>query len=142
MIENYKPIEHIKVSQEAVTKQEEMIIDDLQKHTYIHLSDRLSRLRSLELRYSKENYEYEIEKVTRLLSDFLAYQEALFNLMTNGKIIPVYVSNYASGNFYGANRIVISYEERQSMMITSGTIEVSLPIFVHDTFILKPSLKK
>ncbi|KHL91839.1 hypothetical protein QW71_32595 [Paenibacillus sp. IHB B 3415] len=113
MIQNYKPLDHIKVSQEAVEKQEGMILDHFQKHAYFHLSERLSRLRILEMRYSAESFGIETEKITQQLSDFLAYQEALFNLMTNGKIIPVYVSNYSSSNFYGANSIVISYEERQ-----------------------------
>lgn len=141
-IQNYYPLDHIKVSQETVEKQEAEILNYLNKNNYIHLSHRLSNISSIEIRYTKESYEFEIEKVNKLLSDFLAFQEALFNLMSDGKIIPVYVSNYLSKNLVGAGRVRISYEERQSMMTTSGTTEISIPIFVHDTFMLKPSLRK
>jgi len=141
MIHRYKPLDHIEVTQESVEKCETNLLEYLQKNTYVHLNDYLAPLSNLTLTYTKESYESEIGQLTKKISHFMEIQEALFNLMTRGKIMPVYISNVSNTNYYGLNILTIRYEEKQGMMTTSGTIQLSIPILVHNAFTLKPSLK-
>ncbi|MFB6367681.1 hypothetical protein ACFCP7_27340 [Paenibacillus elgii] len=139
LIQNYRPIEHIKVSKDMVDQMEERILNQLGKEPYVHLRDQLAKLGSMTLNYTTENFNAEIEKMSEQLSMVMAYQEALFNLMTSGQIMPVKISNvYNTGGGY---HFKIAYQENRGMSFTSGETEISIPILVHETFMLRPSLK-
>lgn len=117
---------------------EESILSHLKINLYIHLSNQLSKITNIELHYNRENYEDEFKRFTEKISNFMAFQEALFNLMTKGKIMPVNISTIISGR---RTYVRVSYSERQGTSTFSGDTDISIPILVHETFMLKPTLK-
>ncbi|GEM_PF-3395166 len=135
MIQHYKPIDHIKVSTEMVEDIEKGIINYLKSNSYIHLSEKASQIKEFRLKYTKESYGTEIERVSVAISKFMAHQEALFNLMTKGKIMPVRISNAPSILYRYSFKIF--YEEQRGSMTTSGDVEISIPIFIHETVALE-----
>ncbi len=138
LIESYNPLDKINVTQEAVDEQERMIINHLQNNQYVIIREKLYTIQNRSINYYGSNAESVFQELTNDISDFMAFQEALFNLMRKGEIMPIRIPNtYLSGS----DEIRICYSENVGGGIHSGQKRLSIPIFVHDQFIRTPSLR-
>jgi len=138
LIDSYDPLNNINVTQEAVAEQERMIINHLQNNQYVTIREKLYSIQNRSINYNRSNAESVIQELTNDISDFMAFQEALFNLMRKGEIMPIRIPNtYPSGS----DEIRICYSENVGGGIHSGQKHLSIPIFVHDQFIRTPSLR-
>ena len=136
-IDNYNPLDKIKVTRGDVERWEEVVLNQLEEKQYITIQERLLAIQNQTLKYSSGDAERVFQKLTDVISDFLAYQEAVFNLMRQGEIMPVIPSRYS----FSVNDFRIKFEETSGGGITSGERQLNIPIFVHNQFIRTPSLR-
>lgn len=133
LIDNYDYLAKIQVDTEMVESFKNKIMNTLKKEIYVNLTDQFSKLSNYSIRCSLENEQDELDKYTKELSNFMAYQEALYEMMLEGTLMPVKVTNAISYGNYSAR---INY----SIGNTSAEPHIFIPILTHDRFMLKPSL--
>lgn len=135
-IDNYNPMNALHVTVSDVEQWEKKILEQLNKNQYVHLSEVLSTLQNQSLQYRKDEAESVFKEFSNKVSDFMAYQEALFQLMNKGEIMPVKIPNAYTYDGYGVR---IRYAESSGMSTTSGERVFNVPIFVYEHFIRTPS---
>ncbi|SDL24130.1 hypothetical protein [Natronincola ferrireducens] len=137
LIDRYDFMKKMKVDERMVDAYKEKILRTLENKTYIHLADEFTGLSNYSIECSQQTEEQELEKFSGKLSKFMAYQEALHDMVTSGKLIPVKITNtYSVGSF----NVRIHYAIRNGMSTLSGDRDINIPILEHNTFMLKPSL--
>jgi len=135
-IDSYNPMKAIYVTKENVEQWEKKILEQLNLKQYVHLSEELNVLQNLSLHYQRDEAENVFNEFSTSISNFMAFQEALFQLMNKGEIMPVIIpKTYLSGGY----DIRIKYAESSSMSTTFGERIFNIPIFVHEHFIRTPS---
>ncbi|MDD2481192.1 MAG: hypothetical protein PHC44_07285 [Lutispora sp.] len=113
------------------------ILKTLQNKSYVHLSDEFTCLSNYTIDCNTQTEQSELDKFTQTLSKFMAYQEALYDMVTEGKLMPVKITNtYSVGNF----NVSINYSIRNGMSTLRGEKDISIAILDNNTFMLKPSL--
>lgn len=137
IFENYNPLDNVKVTREDVKQQERLALNQLERKQYISIREKFFALQDQTLEYSVSDADIVFQQLTNRISEFMAYQEALFNLMRQGEIMPVNTNAYSIGE----TNIRIKFAERSSGCITSGQRHLNIPIFVHDYFVRTPSLR-
>lgn len=135
-IDNYNPMKEIHVTGADVEQWEKKILKQLQDKQYVHLYEEFNVFQNQFLQYRKDEAESVFKEFSNKVSDFMAYQEALFQLMNKGEIMPVKIPNAYTYDGYG---IRIRYAESSGMSTTSGERVFNIPIFVHEHFIRTPS---
>ncbi len=137
-IDSYNFMKNIRVIEDGVKFYKEKILKRLKTEDYIKLSDEFNGLSNYEINCNNQEVERELDKFTERLSDFMAYQEALHDMVIEGKLIPIKITNMSScGNF----NIRIQYSIRNGMSTLKGYKDIGIPILENNTFMLKPSLK-
>lgn len=136
LFDSYKAMDNINVTEEMVNVWEKSILKDFENKKVIYL-EMPSSLQNYRFIYTKSSYEEEVKKLNSIISDFMAYQEAIMSLINKGKIIPVNSPNM----FYSRNyNIKIYAEENSSNSTTYIDSELLVPILEYKAFMLKPSL--
>lgn len=135
-IDNYNPMNEIHITDADVEQWEKKILKQLQDKQYVHLYEEFNVFQNQSLQYRKDEAEIVLRKFTSKVSNFMAFQEALFQLMIKGEIMPVKIPNTYT---YGGYEIRIRYTESSGMSTISGERIFSIPIFVHEHFIRTPS---
>lgn len=136
LLDCFNLMEEIIVTEAMVEEWEQKVIRKAEKDTYVNLSDELNKITNLEISYNESDKEEELRKLTNIFSNFMAYQECLFNLMSRGVIMPV---QFGNPGFSSSREVRINYVERQGNMTSTGDYYMPVPIFVFNSFMLKPS---
>ncbi len=138
LIEKYDFINNIKVDEAMVKENKTKLLKTFRKNNYIHLFDEFSYLRSYSIQCSQETEQREIDNLTREISNFMAFQEAIYDLLLERILMPVKITNMSS---YTNFNISVDYSIRNGMMKTSRKIYIGLPILEHHTYIIRPSMR-
>lgn len=137
LIDSYDFLGKIKVYKEMIDFFKDKVLSSLKRNKYVHLSDEFSVLGNYSIKCSIETELDELDKFSKELSKFMAYQEALYEMMVDGILMPVKITNtYSYGNF----NVKINYSVRSGNCTTSSECDISIPILENHTFMLKPSL--
>lgn len=137
LIEGYNPFENAVVTEKKVLKWRAQILEILNSGEKIKISSVINKIFGIyaigqyhRLRYSSSTYNDALDQLNNMASEFMAFQEALYNLMIHGGIMPIFPN-------YGDNVVHIQFEENGNLSQT----QILVPKLPYETFIRKPSLK-
>lgn len=135
-IDNYNPMQEINVTGKDVEDCKKQILKQLDNNQYIHLSERFSELRKFSFNYRGEDATQVFLSFSTKVSSFMAFQEALLQLVHEGEIMPVKIPNTYS---FEGFELRANYSETSGGCTTTGQRTLNVPVFAHEHFIRCPS---
>ena len=130
-------LRQIKVAQDMVEECERTILSKLNGMDLLDIKDEFNKINRITIEYQNDDVKKEkIQNITNKVSYFMAFQEAAYNLMIRGELMPV-----ASKDRYNNPNIelVVNYIKKAGNVTTTGSTRHPIPFLIHDLFIRTPS---